>query len=180
MMNPLAAAESVLFKAFNFSGRAPRSEYWWWGLIHFVVMSGLVWTDIRVLLVAETATATDIGYSSAIFTLLMFIPNLSVTVRRLHDSGRSGFWYFIVMVPIVGPLWFLFLLCLPSEQNDNIYGPPYRNSGKWEGKSTGKPDPMQGYAALDRLKAQPTPEMMQARKQEIHDYYRSRVLQRPS
>lgn len=180
MMGPIAAAESVAFKTFNFSGRAPRSEYWWWGLIYAVVLGGLAWLDFSELATATSSEQPDIGYSSIIFALLCVVPNLAVTVRRLHDSGRTGFWMLISSVPIVGPFWFLYLMCVPTERDDNIYGPPFRKQETWTNKPDGKADPMQGYAILDRLKEEPSPEMIAARKQEVRDYYRTRVLQSPS
>ncbi|MBU2943607.1 DUF805 domain-containing protein [Shimia thalassica] len=182
MMGPIAAAESVVFKAFNFSGRAPRSEYWWWGLVYAVIIGGLAWLDFSDVIGAPPTDQPEIGYSALVFALLCVIPNFAVTVRRLHDSGRSGFWTFISAVPIVGPFWFLFLMCLPSERDDNIYGPPFRRTGRRSGnaKDTGRADPMQGYAILDRLKEEPSEEMIAARKQEVRDYYRSRVLQNTS
>ena len=177
MMGPIAAVESVVFKSFNFNGRATRSEYWWWGLAQFAIMFGCLFADMAKLSRLEQAPLNPLEYATVIFGLLTLLPNLSVAIRRLHDSGRSGFWYFIIFVPFVGGLWFLVLMVLPSEHNDNIYGPTLRRTGKRKAQAISKRDPMQGYAALDRLREGPTEETRATRKQEVRDYYRERVMQ---
>lgn len=180
MMGPIAAVESVVFKAFNFSGRATRAEFWWWSLLQFLVLTGCIVADVAKISGAEAPSLNPLDYSSFIFAMLTLIPNISVAVRRLHDSGRSGFWYFIIWMPFVGGLWFLVLMVLPSERDDNFYGaaPRGTRSRLRNGSSSQKShDPMQGYAALDRLKEEPTEDMLAARKQEVRDYYRARVLQ---
>lgn len=177
MMGPIAAVESVIFGYFKFSGRASRAEYWWWGLIQFAGLALCLTGDIIKLTGVETPPLNPIEYLSFVFVLLTVAPNLSVTIRRLHDTGRSGLWYFILLVPFIGGIWFLILMVLPSEKDDNIYGPPWRNDKSWKGKSTGKRDPMQAYAILDRLHEEPTEEVRAARKQEIREYYKTRVLQ---
>ena len=58
-----------------------------------------------------------------LFGLFTLIPGLAVGVRRCHDTGRSGWWLLIVLVPCIGPLWLLILLALPSDVYDNQYGP---------------------------------------------------------
>lgn len=177
MMGPIAAVESVVFKSFNFNGRATRAEYWWWGLAQFAIIFGCMLADMAKLSRIEQAPLNPLEYATVIFGLLTIIPNLSVTIRRLHDSGRSGFWYFIAFVPFVGALWLLVLMILPSEQNDNIFGPTLRRTTNHKGSAAPKRDPMQGYAALDRLREGPTEEVQAARKQEVRDYYRERVMQ---
>lgn len=181
MMGPFAAIESVIFKYFRLRGRATRAEYWWWGLLQFLVLTGLIVLDVMSINPDAPALASASGFKSPYFLLLTLIPNFTVTIRRLHDSGRSGFWYLITMVPIVGPLWFLFLMVLPSEKDDNIYGPyggpgPSRRRPLQAQDSRRRHDPMQGYAVLERIRQEPTSEMIAARQANIHDYYKSRVL----
>ncbi|SHI95084.1 Uncharacterized membrane protein YhaH, DUF805 family [Shimia gijangensis] len=178
MLGPIAAVESAVFKSLNFTGRATRAEFWWWSLFQFLIMTGCIFADVIKITNAETVALNPLGYSSFVFGLLTMIPNLSVAIRRLHDTGRSGFWYFIVFVPFVGGLWFLVLMVLPSERDDNYYGPAQRNGRvRRTGTSKARHDPMQGYACLDRLHDEPSEEMQVARKQEVRDYYRARVLQ---
>jgi len=117
-MTPGNAIRSVLSQYVGFSGRASRSEYWiWWG---FLV----------VLFVAIGATALlfdSTGYIVAsVVTLAIFLPNLAVTVRRLHDTGRSGWWLLIVFIPFVGGLILFVFLLFDSQAESNKWGaPPY-------------------------------------------------------
>lgn len=181
MMGPIAAIESVVFKYFRTRGRATRAEYWWWGLFQFLALMGFVAMDVMGFDPDALPLDSLSQFRSPYFMLLTVVPNVTVTIRRLHDTGRSGFWYFITMVPIVGPLWFLFLMVLPSEKDDNIYG-PFGGSGPSRGPrlhpqdSRRRHDPMQGYAVLERLRDEPTPEMIAQRQANIHEYYKSRVL----
>ena len=62
------------------------------------------------------------GYVYILLALAMFIPALAVTVRRLHDVGKSGWWFFIAFIPLVGAIWLLVLMCTDSVE-DNEYGP---------------------------------------------------------
>ena len=58
-----------------------------------------------------------------IFCLVTTIPYLAVMIRRLHDQGKSGWWYFISWVPFIGGIWLLVLMCLDGTPGDNDYGP---------------------------------------------------------
>ena len=91
-----------------FSGRATRSEYWLFILLLMVSTNLLAMLDIRV---------------GAVVSLALFIPGLAVSVRRLHDIGKSGFWYFIFLVPIVGVILLLVWFCTKGTDGDNDYGP---------------------------------------------------------
>jgi uncharacterized membrane protein YhaH (DUF805 family) len=113
-MSPTQAIQTVLRKYADFSGRANRSEYWWWWgalLVTFIVIGGI------------SAVIGDIGYVLAtVIGLAVFIPNLAVTVRRLHDTGRSGWWLLIVFVPAIGALILLVFTLLDSESGSNQWG----------------------------------------------------------
>lgn len=182
MMGPLAAIQSVIFKSFQFSGRATRAEYWWWALFQVIAISLCVWIDFIRHLSSHTTPPplNPIEWASFVFAILTLPANLSVMVRRLHDTGRSGFWYFITLVPLIGGIWFFVLMLLPSQRDDNIYGPPWHDHSTWAGKSEGKKDPMQAYAILDRLQDGPNEAAIAARKEEVREYYRTRVLQAPA
>ena len=180
-MGPIAAAESVVFKSFQTRGRASRAEYWWWALVQSVLLCGAVWLDIsrHTGTPAALLPLSPLEYASFIVAMLTIPANFCVTVRRLHDSGRSGFWYLIILVPFVGGIWLLILMLLPSERDDNLYGPtpyPTRNPGTQTAQHP-RHDPMQAYAILDRLHDAPDPAAIAARRAEIHEYYRNRVLQ---
>jgi uncharacterized membrane protein YhaH (DUF805 family) len=115
-MSPTQAVETVLRKYVDFSGRASRSEYWWWWgalLVTFIVTGAL------------TAVIGSAGYVVAtIVALGVFIPNLAVTVRRLHDTGRSGWWLFIVFVPLIGAIILFVFMLLDSQREANGWGAP--------------------------------------------------------
>ena len=75
-------------------------------------------------LVFDSAAAVMVvNCLSMVFSLAIFIPSLAVSVRRCHDTGRSGWWILIVLLPCIGALWFLCLVALPSDIGDNQYGP---------------------------------------------------------
>jgi uncharacterized membrane protein YhaH (DUF805 family) len=98
----------------NFSGRASRSEFWWWVL--FAILASIV------------ANIIDAIIGAPIFSLLvslgLLLPGLAVSVRRLHDTNRSGWWILIGLIPIIG---FIVLLIFYLEQGNpgpNEHGPP--------------------------------------------------------
>ena len=97
----------------NFQGRASRSEYWYFSLFIFICVIPLAVIDRFV-----------IGWPvfQIIATLGTIVPNLSLLVRRLHDIGRSGWYYFIALVPLVGIFILLYWLCKPSVPQANAYG----------------------------------------------------------
>lgn len=117
-MTPMYAIRSVLSQYVGFSGRASRSEYWiWWGFLVVVYFA----IGALALLFGST------GYVAAgLVGLAFFLPNLAVTVRRLHDTGRSGFWLLIVLIPVIGALVLLVFLLLDGQSEPNKWGaPPY-------------------------------------------------------
>lgn len=97
----------------TFSGRASRSEYWFFALYHFLIV-----------LFCMMGFSLGLGYSLLWLSLLVnFLPAISVLVRRLHDTDRSGWWYWIGLVPIVGPILLLVWLCTRGTSGGNGYGP---------------------------------------------------------
>ena len=117
-MTPQYAIRSVLSQYIGFSGRASRSEYWiWWGFM--VVILALI--GAVGLLIGTT------GYVAAsLISLVFFLPTLAVTVRRLHDIGRSGFWLLLVFIPLIGGLVLLAFLLIDGQSQPNKWGPqPY-------------------------------------------------------
>jgi uncharacterized membrane protein YhaH (DUF805 family) len=114
-----SAVRTVFSKYATFSGRASRSEFWWWVL--FGVIVALVAAAIDYAL-GFGASRHGGGPVSAIWSLAILLPGLAVTVRRLHDIGRSGWWYFIVLIPLIGALILLYWLVQPSEPGANRFG----------------------------------------------------------
>ncbi|MEU3333943.1 DUF805 domain-containing protein [Streptomyces sp. NPDC002144] len=106
----------VLKKYAVFSGRARRKEYWMYTL--FV---GIIYVVLSVLSVATKSSAFSILL--VIFWLAILLPSLGVGVRRLHDTGRSGWWLLFGIVPLVGGITLLVFTCLDSEPGPNKYGP---------------------------------------------------------
>ena len=103
----------------NFSGRARRSEYWYFLLFNMLLAFGFLFLDI-----ALGTGDPELGYGIfyGIYCLIVFIPGLAVTVRRLHDVGKSGWFYFIVLIPIIGAIWLLVLLFTDSQSGTNKWG----------------------------------------------------------
>jgi uncharacterized membrane protein YhaH (DUF805 family) len=102
-----------------FSGRARRSEYWYFALFY------LIFYAVGAMLDVMTGTfdkAAGIGLCTGILTLAFLIPSLSVTVRRLHDTGRSGWWLLIGLIPVVGAIILLVFLAQDSESGANQHG----------------------------------------------------------
>ena len=128
-MQFLEAVQTCVVKKYcDFSGRASRSEFWWYALAYLVV--SYAWSFIVGLLTGGAVMMnTDgtfhfeaiqlLGY---IPSLALLLPTLGVCVRRLHDVGKSGWWYFLNFVCCVGSLYLLYLYIQDSE-GDNEYGP---------------------------------------------------------
>ncbi len=94
------------------NARSTRSEYWWWTL--FVVIVTIV-SSLLDSALFSTDMATGIGPIYAITTLVLFLPGLSVFIRRLHDTDRTGWWAWIALIPIVGFIVLLVFMLLPSK-----------------------------------------------------------------
>ena len=99
----------------NFEGRARRSEYWYFFLFYLIISYGSVF-------LAGIIDPTLSLVVSGIITLGFFIPNLAVTVRRLHDTGKSGWWILIVLIPLIGFIVYLVFMCTDGEPGSNQYG----------------------------------------------------------
>ena len=97
-----------------FDGRARRKEYWMFLLFNFVIAAALGLVG-RVIGLG--------GALQALYTLGVLIPGLAVSVRRLHDTGRSGWWLLVVLVPLVGWLIVLYFMVQPGETAENSHGP---------------------------------------------------------
>ena len=110
----------------DFNGRATRSDYWYFVLFTVIISIVLNLIDtyaINPLLGMTPEEAVKGGLLSGIFALALFIPQLGLGVRRLHDIGKSGWWYFIILVPILGILVLLFFFVTDSQVRKNQYGP---------------------------------------------------------
>lgn len=107
------AVRTVFSKYATFSGRARRSEFWW-----FTLFAILVYVVVSII---DAVIKNPV--LAIIVALAMVIPGLAVTVRRLHDTGRSGWWYFIGLIPLIGAIVLLVFECQDSQPGQNAYGP---------------------------------------------------------
>ena len=111
----------------NFSGRARRKEYWMYTLIYMPILFLAMLADNALGTTFQMdvmGQAVDVGYGwvYVIVGLLHFFPSLSVVVRRLHDVGKSGWFYLIILIPLIGVIWLLVLLVSNGNKGDNKYG----------------------------------------------------------
>jgi len=119
----------------QFSGRSRRKEYWMYVL--FLVLAAIVLGIIEsilglgghAVLASETGASgafygaiVNRGILSNLFTLATFIPSLAVAVRRLHDTNRSGWWYLLIFVPLIGAIVLLVWFCTAGTSGPNDYG----------------------------------------------------------
>jgi len=110
---------SVLKNYANFSGRARRTEYWMFFLFNFIV--GIIAIVLDNFL-GLTMGGLPYGVLYFIYALVTIIPGIAVTVRRLHDVGKSGWMLFISLIPLIGSIWLLVLLVTDGQLGDNQYG----------------------------------------------------------
>lgn len=108
----------------TFSGRASRREFWMFVLFYivFYLILHLIETKMEWMFGPENKN----GILTTIFTLGLLIPNLAITVRRLHDLGRSGWWAVTGFLPIIN-LALLVYLAFPSQETENVYGKKFQN-----------------------------------------------------
>ena len=112
-MNFGTAVRSVFSQYVGFSGRARRSEYWYFFLFNVLVSI--------VFAIVDNAIGTPI--LGLVVSLALLLPGIAVTLRRLHDTGRTGWWIWIALVPIVGAIVLIVFLCQDSQPGENRYGP---------------------------------------------------------
>jgi uncharacterized membrane protein YhaH (DUF805 family) len=131
----LPAVRRGFVKYATFSGRASRSEFWWWVLgnvIALVVLYGL----IPLLGLATSGNGNDFGWGGVPPLVLLIawilgtiVPNISIAVRRLHDAGFSGWMYLLQLIPYLGGLVVMILCASKTSPAAVQYGPPYPDAG---------------------------------------------------
>jgi uncharacterized membrane protein YhaH (DUF805 family) len=109
----------VLMRYGVFHGRARRKEYW-----YFVLFSTLISALLTIIdsVTGTFSAATEVGLLSGIYLLATLVPSLAVTVRRLHDTNRSGWWLLIVAVPLIGVIILIVFLAFDGSPEINGYG----------------------------------------------------------
>ena len=128
-MNFQDAVKSCFAKYTEFKGRAPRSEYWFWTLFVAIVtvvamiLDGILGTNFTMDDGYGGEISSGYGYFYVAAALGSLLPGLAVTVRRLHDKGRSGWFLLLALIPLVGPIILLVWFCTAGSSEDNQYGP---------------------------------------------------------
>lgn len=129
-MNIGQAIASYFKNYANFKGRARRSEYWWSALFVGVVTAiiGSVSAQMVDVYVEGAGTIQTVTYGPLyyVWILAVFVPSLAVAVRRLHDTGRKGTYYFMVLIPLVGAILLLVRFAEDSQAGPNQFGNPVK------------------------------------------------------
>jgi uncharacterized membrane protein YhaH (DUF805 family) len=119
IMSFTEAVQTCLHKYVGFSGRARRSEYWWFFL--FTILVGIVAGALDAGF-GTMSGDTNVGVLGTIASLALLLPGIAVAIRRLHDTSRSGWWILIGLIPIVG--WIvLIVFYVQDSKGENTYGP---------------------------------------------------------
>lgn len=121
--NPFDYFLDVFRKYAVFSGRSSRAEYWYFILFSFIIVICL---DVFDYIFFKNPAIPF----SIIYDLGVIIPSLAVAVRRLHDIGKSGWWWFIGLIPIVGGIILIVFFVKAGEPGENIYGPNPKEVGQ--------------------------------------------------
>ena len=124
----------VLGQYVNFSGRARRKEYWMFTIINTGFICIAMFIDYKIWLstgifnffiyhynIVDTGLF-DYGFCYFIYVYIVLTPSIAVFIRRLHDTGKSGWMVFIVLIPLVGLIWLLILLATEGDTEENKYG----------------------------------------------------------
>lgn len=104
----------------TFQGRARRSEFWWFALFQLLLNAGATAIDAVLL--------GGMGLLPTLVVLALFLPTLAVAVRRLHDTGRSGWWVLISLIPLIGFVVLLIFYVSGGEDGTNRFGPDPRRA----------------------------------------------------
>ena len=110
------AVSTCFKKSVVWEGRAPRAEYWWFELAQVLILVAA--------LIIDQILGTGVIYIIAAIALIL--PSLAVLIRRLHDTDRTGWWFWIMILPIIGSIVILVFTLIAGDEGDNKYGPnPY-------------------------------------------------------
>jgi len=112
----------------DFDGRARRSEYWYFQLFNILIYVGLLIISGILGYIEPLLSFIGIG----LFYLLaigLLVPSIALAVRRLHDTGKSGWMYLIALIPLAGPIILLVFMCTDSDPGSNVYGPNPKRIG---------------------------------------------------
>lgn len=96
----------------NFNGRTSRKDYWITVLINFVIS----------LVLSAICGAIENNILAILFSLATLVPGLALSIRRMHDIGKSGFWILVSLIPLAGVIWFIVLAATAGVPGENEYG----------------------------------------------------------
>lgn len=115
----------VLKQYADFEGRARRMEYWVFVLCNVAISCMISFLDIILGTIFNYSPfiIDGTGILAIIYSLAVLLPSIAVLVRRLHDTGRSGYWILLSFIPLIGGIILIIFLCLPSEEGENEWGP---------------------------------------------------------
>jgi uncharacterized membrane protein YhaH (DUF805 family) len=116
-MNFADAVKSGFQNYVTFSSRAARSQYWYWAL--FCILVGIA----SVVIDAALFPRSYMRPVNAIAELVLFLPTLALSIRRLHDLDRSGWWFLLIFIPLIGGIWLLVWFCMRGTVGPNRFGP---------------------------------------------------------
>lgn len=115
------AIRTCFAKYVDFSGRASRSEYWWFVL--FILLGNFVLSFFDAAIFGTAVDGQPVSVLGGIWSLALLLPSIAVGVRRLHDLDKSGWWLLLVLIPLIGFLVLLFFFVQKGTNGPNRFGP---------------------------------------------------------
>lgn len=106
----------------DFEGRARRKEFWMYSLFNFAIYAVLMLIAAAFYINGYPSVLMAVGGLASLYSLATLVPSLAVTFRRIHDTGRHGHMFFVWIIPVVGAIWFLIMLCQDSQPESNNWG----------------------------------------------------------
>ena len=116
---------SVWKNSFNFAGRARRKEYWMYMLFSLIAL--VLLSVLGSLLFGDNPSLAS--GPAMLYLLASMVPSIAVSIRRLHDTSRAGWWFLINFLPFIGGIWFFVLTVLDSKPETNAWGDSPKYSG---------------------------------------------------
>jgi uncharacterized membrane protein YhaH (DUF805 family) len=107
----------------QFDGRSRRKEYWMFTLFNIVVCCVLYAGLLAAFFAGQRMVGILIACLYVAYALAVLVPGIAVSIRRLHDTNKSGWWILISLVPLVGGIILLVLMCIEGDPGPNLYGP---------------------------------------------------------
>ncbi len=113
----LGALKDGFARYVDFKSRSTRSQFWWWTLWSLIISLASTFFDAAI-------GAGSSGPIGLLTSLAIFLPSLAVAIRRLHDIGRTGWWYLLVLIPLIGWIILIVFFCTKTQETTNQWGVP--------------------------------------------------------